>query len=613
MHAAVRPSTNSFLSTGCSAAMRSAVPPANDLIRDTSVVTPNSQTTVSTAPKARSRRTKKPAANAAFLLDLAQTYSTRRIDSLTLLAIQSIALALTGLVWLNAIFVCGWLFLSLGLLPLARRALQQFHGPVGSHLPRNEVLLLWLRGFSLGEISYGLLWGVFIGQLINAGGEIALTVGLVFALIYAAANLRITAPIPRLIAGPLLPLGIATILMARLVPIWSAAIPLAGLSGSILIYFVIIAREIGHIIVEKLTIQTEKDELITELERARVNSDLARCRAEEANLAKSRFLATMSHELRTPLNAILGFSEVMKGELFGAHVISSYKDYSNDIHSSGQHLLTLINEILDLSRIEAGRVDLKEESVSLAAIIGECHHLMALKAKKRGIAIEEFVEPNLPRLWADERALRQVMLNLLTNAIKFTPAGGLVTLKIGWTASGGQYVTISDSGPGIPEEEIPLVMTSFGRGSFAQKNALEGSGLGLPIVKGLVEMHNGTFRLKSHLHKGTEAIVTLPAERVLPFHSTVEANSAVKPPADDTFLGFSDLFPNSPEDSVSREMRISNSREVNPESSAFENLGLDAGTLEELKNMARNHTAPKEMSSGERNTSGKARPPLSAA
>jgi len=613
MHAAVRPSTNSFLSTGCSAAMRSGAPPANNLIGDTSVVTPNAQTTASAAPKARSRRVKKPAGDTTFLLDLAQTYSTRRIDSLTLLAVQNIALALAGLVWLNEIFVCGWLFLSLAILPLARRALQQFHGAINSHPARNDALLLWLRGFFLGEISYGLLWGLFISQLIDAGGEIALTAGLVFALMFAAANLRVTSPILTLIAGPLLPLGAATILVARLVPIWSAAIPLAGLSGAILIYFVIIARKIGHIIVEKLTIQTEKDELITELERARVNSDLARCRAEEANLAKSRFLATMSHELRTPLNAILGFSEVMKGELFGAHVISSYKDYSNDIHSSGQHLLTLINEILDLSRIEAGRVDLKEESVSLAAIIGECHHLLALKAKKRGLTLEEFVEPNLPRLWADERALRQVMLNLLTNAIKFTPPGGLITLKIGWTASGGQYVTIHDSGPGIPEEEIPLVMTSFGRGSFAQKNALEGSGLGLPIVKGLVEMHSGTFRLKSHLHKGTEAIVTLPAERVLPFHSTAEARSSVKPPAEGDFFGFADLFSNNSANSVPRDIPISSSREVNPESDAFENLGLDAGTLEELKNMARNHAMPKEIPGGERDTSGKARPPLSAA
>ena len=141
----------------------------------------------------------------------------------------------------------------------------------------------------------------------------------------------------------------------------------------------------------------------------------------------------MSHELRTPLNAILGFSEVMKSELFGPHAIDAYRDYSNDIHTSGQHLLMLINEILDLSRVEAGRYELKEEAVLLAGVIEDCRHLLTLRAKKRGVTMSEIIEPNMPRIWADERAMRQIALNLLTNAIKFTPQGGQVTIKVGWT------------------------------------------------------------------------------------------------------------------------------------------------------------------------------------
>jgi two-component system cell cycle sensor histidine kinase PleC len=138
-----------------------------------------------------------------------------------------------------------------------------------------------------------------------------------------------------------------------------------------------------------------------------------------------------------------------------------------------------------------------------------------MRAKSRSIAIEELLDKDLPRIWADERAVRQVTLNVLSNAIKFTPQGGAITIKVGWTRAGGQYLSIRDTGPGIPEDEIPIVLSSFGRGSLAQKNADEGSGLGLPIVKGLVELHGGEFILKSKVREGTEVIVVFPPERVM--------------------------------------------------------------------------------------------------
>jgi two-component system cell cycle sensor histidine kinase PleC len=141
--------------------------------------------------------------------------------------------------------------------------------------------------------------------------------------------------------------------------------------------------------------------------------------------------------------------------------------------------------------------------------------LIAMRARAKSISLSLSIAPDLPRIWGDERALRQIAINLLSNAVKFTPAGGAVAVKVGWTASGGQYLSVKDDGPGIPEKELPLVMSAFGRGDMALRQAEEGSGLGLPIVKGLVELHGGVFTLKSRLREGTEAVVVLPAERVL--------------------------------------------------------------------------------------------------
>jgi two-component system cell cycle sensor histidine kinase PleC len=280
-------------------------------------------------------------------------------------------------------------------------------------------------------------------------------------------------------------------------------------------YFALLAHRLHSTTLATLEARAEKDALIGELEQAKSISDEARYRAESANVSKSRFLAQMSHELRTPLNAILGFSEVMKSEIFGAHAVEVYKDYSADIHNSGVHLLNLINEILDLSRIEAGRYELNEEAVSLVNVVADCHHLLKLRATSRGITIHEVFEHAMPKIWGDERAIRQIVLNLLSNSIKFTPRGGEIWLKAGWTASGGQYLSCKDTGSGIPEDEIPIVLASFGQGSNSIKSAEQGAGLGLPIAKSLVDMHGGTFTLKSKVRIGTEVIITFPPERVM--------------------------------------------------------------------------------------------------
>ncbi len=372
----------------------------------------------------------------------------------------------------------------------------------------------WRRKFVLATAFCGAAWAYLVVALLRVGEPDAQAFAVLVMLLVSTVMSLLAAAIPAAFVAGMLPM-IVGVIMLYAPRLEGAAAPAAALAIGVIGYFLVVVQRLHASAARNISFQAEKDSLIAELEQARLNSDEARRRAESANLAKSRFLATMSHELRTPLNAVLGFSEVMKGELFGPHSVPAYKEYSNDIHASGQHLLMLINEILDLSRVEAGRYELKEEPVSLPAVVEDCCRLLSMRAKSRNLTLTHALEPNLPRIWADERAVRQVTLNLLTNAIKFTPQGGSIVVKVGWTGAGGQYVSIKDTGPGIPAEEIPIVLSSFGRGSLAHKNAEEGTGLGLPIVKGLVELHGGQFRLTSKLRQGTEAVVIFPPERAM--------------------------------------------------------------------------------------------------
>ncbi len=290
---------------------------------------------------------------------------------------------------------------------------------------------------------------------------------------------------------------------------------LGSMAIGIHLFFIYLTRGLHSTALSMIEFRAEKDGLIAELEEAQAISDEARRRAEAGNKAKSRFLATMSHELRTPLNAIMGFSEVMEKEILGPIGNETYREYSRNIYSSGSHLLHIINEILDLSRIEAGRYELHEETIRLTDIAEDCERLVKLKADAKGLQIIEEFEADIPQVWADPRAMRQICLNLLSNALKFTPKGGRVTLTVARIADGGLRMSVKDTGPGIPKDEIPRVMQAFGQGSLAHETAEGGTGLGLPIVQNLIQLHGGTFTLKSELRKGTEVTVTLPKQRVL--------------------------------------------------------------------------------------------------
>jgi two-component system cell cycle sensor histidine kinase PleC len=385
----------------------------------------------------------------------------------------------------------------------------------------------WRRRLLIVQVGLGICWAAFMLQDCDSCGEvnfgfyqgavllIALAATAMSTFLLRDALLFTFIPVMLVIAGLTLKTGS---------PGYMA---LTAVVSTSLIFLVFMTNRLHRSNIHILSMQSEKDDLIAELEVAKSMSDEARRRAEEANLAKSRFLASMSHELRTPLNAILGFSEVMSTEVLGPLNNPIYKEYTGDIHRSGQHLLDLINEILDLSRIEAGKYDLNEEAIHLVEITEDCIGMVQLRARTKNITITEQFEYGMPAVWVDEKSMRQVTLNLLSNAVKFTPSGGEISVKVGWTAGGGQYLSIKDNGPGIPEDEIPVVLSAFGQGSIAIKSAEQGTGLGLPIVQAILAKHNGDFILRSKLREGTEAIAILPSKRVLQSIPAVEDAPAI--------------------------------------------------------------------------------------
>ncbi|HEY1613787.1 MAG TPA: ATP-binding protein [Rhizomicrobium sp.] len=267
---------------------------------------------------------------------------------------------------------------------------------------------------------------------------------------------------------------------------------------------------------DKSRLLDDKNRLIGALAKSQAESDRARVEAVEANRAKSRFLANMSHELRTPLNAILGFSEVIRDKVFGDAALDRYAEYADSIHISGNHLLSLITDVLDLSKIEAGAMSLHEGTVDFGALASDCAMLMEARAQKHGVALVRELPPTSPILFADERALRQILFNLLSNALKFTPEGGKVTIFAHFTAESGLTFGVRDTGVGISRADQPRVFERFGQASHDVVTGDRGTGLGLPIVKGLIEAHGGSVMLESEPGKGTCVTVRFPPERLRP-------------------------------------------------------------------------------------------------
>ena len=442
--------------------------------------------------------------------DLLEMFLRNQLQLAPAMPMLAVLFGVTAMTWVPIGTALSWLLAVLGC-----NAIQLYLCHLYFQRPRNvQEQRDWIGMISASELLLGACWAmplfIFWPQVNTLQGEFIIATIMVVS---AARFLLVNNFMPVLVSGTcIMTIGVAYRCTIEAGPIYLA---MAGLIITLEAFFLFIARQLQSTARDMIVYRNQKDILIAELQQERDKAHVERKKAETANRAKSSFLANMSHELRTPLNAILGFSEILERELFGPLENATYKDYAGDIHNSGQYLLGLINDILDISRIEAGRRDVREEPFSLLDAMDNAAHLTAIAAAEKGITVSFDVQPGTPKILCDIRAVNQVAINLLNNGIKFTPNGGLVTMFAQPTLHGTVEFRIKDNGPGIPADEIAQSIAAFSRGSLATKKAIDGAGLGLSIVKGIMELHGGTIEIKSELGRGTEVICTFPVKRIL--------------------------------------------------------------------------------------------------
>ncbi len=365
----------------------------------------------------------------------------------------------------------------------------------------------WGRTFAFGAVLAGVLWGIGTVVLFSPQDAMLMIV-LVFLVtgLSAAALTGYTAHLPAFygfVLPAVVPFGVCLALDGAPVHIFTATLLAVWTS-----VFVYLAYAMNAHTVDRVLLLLGNARMADTLRRARDSAD-------EANRAKTRFLANMSHELRTPLNAIIGFSDIMRGELFGPVGAPKYKQYVTDINRSGSHLLQLINDILDVAKIEVGAQALNEAVVDLAGTLKQCGQLVEPQARAAGVSLAVDASGRLPALRADPTRLRQIVLNLLSNAIKFTPSGGKVWLSAAIESGGRLLLQVRDTGIGMKPEDVPQALQPFVQLESAPRGD-PGTGLGLALVKTLVEAHGGTIGIESEPGKGTTVSVRLPQERLAP-------------------------------------------------------------------------------------------------
>jgi two-component system, cell cycle sensor histidine kinase PleC len=363
----------------------------------------------------------------------------------------------------------------------------------------------WAFYFCLGSFASGGLWGLLCVCLpIWGTANQFLLLTLVCSGMTAGALTTIGAYLPAYLAYAasfIVPLTIVSLINPN------PDIAANGMLG--VVYMIMIgfaAKKLSQTIGGTIELRIDNEDLQTSLEEVRIERDTARTE-------KWSTLAQLSHELRTPLNAILGFSETMRDELFGPLGSDRYRQYATHVYTSGEHLLTLTGEILQLSQGESGTLALHETDVDLANVLRHCLNVVAPSAEKGGLTLTTTVEPSLPQLRADATKTLQMLLNLANNAVKFTRPGGSISIAVSRSPSGGIDIVVRDSGIGMKADEIALALQPFGRVANPLNHNIAGMGLGLPICRRLAEMHGAQLTIESEPGKGTTCRISFPASR----------------------------------------------------------------------------------------------------
>jgi two-component system cell cycle sensor histidine kinase PleC len=442
--------------------------------------------------------------------DLLDLFVRNQLRAAMVLPLLAAILASVCMRWTPPLHVAAWFIAT-----IAGHTLQ--HQLCRSHALAGETgqsSREWISRFTAAELFLAACWSLPLISFWQTGNQLHNLFVITILMTVAAARIIIASNfVPIILAGT----GFMTIAIIVRCVLGGEAfyLEIAAVALVVEILLLQLARRLQDNARDMLNFKRQREQLIERLELARTLAEEQRRKAEEASRAKSKFLATMSHELRTPLNAIMGYSEILSLELMGPHAVPAYKGYAHDIRYSGRYLLGLINDILDLSRIEAGRQELNEELLSLAEAGEDSLKLVTAHATAKKLELVTEFDASLPKVLADRRQVGQMWINLLSNAVKFTPEGGKITLVTARTAEGGLSLAVSDTGPGIPAHEVSGLRGAFVRGSYASRRAIDGAGLGLSIVSGLARLHGGELSIESTVGEGTTVTVSFPADRVM--------------------------------------------------------------------------------------------------